>query len=369
MNSIKNHYPDNREVYFDNIKGLLITLVVFAHCLFEIQENHYLIDNIVDAIYFFHMPAFVFVSGYFSKTKNSKSKISILKLVVAYVLYNGFFAVSYNLFKGTIPHYLRTYTSEWYLIALVLWRLLTPFLSEFKNIIILSTFFSILAGFMPDIGGNSTLAINKVVTFFPFFISGYLLSKNDVYKIQTKSYIKKSLIGLGALFLMILLEIFSHKKFNITDYDLLPNAYRVLGFTEPAARMSIIIVSLLFIIAALHLSPNCKIPLITISGKNSLTIYLLHRPLTMIFAKVFHSCSAKIVILAALLCTLLILTFVGSDFVAKKINVCLNECANVLGHKENVVGSNEKKIKVFLYVSFFIIYIFPIILNIYRKIN
>ena len=57
---------------WDNIKGLLILLVVFGHCLWDLQDRHWN-DLIVDGIYFFHMPAFVFVSGYFSKSERSRT--------------------------------------------------------------------------------------------------------------------------------------------------------------------------------------------------------------------------------------------------------------------------------------------------------
>ena len=59
-----------RSPYWDNIKGFLIALVVFAHCLYAFQSFR-LNDVLVDAIYFFHMPAFVFTSGYFSKSKRA----------------------------------------------------------------------------------------------------------------------------------------------------------------------------------------------------------------------------------------------------------------------------------------------------------
>lgn len=50
---------------FDNIKIVLIILVLFGHALEEISlENGY---GIIRAcIYSFHMPVFIFISGYFS---------------------------------------------------------------------------------------------------------------------------------------------------------------------------------------------------------------------------------------------------------------------------------------------------------------
>lgn len=56
-----------RNYYWDNIKGLLILLVVFAHVLYQLQDESVGINYTVDVIYLFHMPAFVFVSGFFAK--------------------------------------------------------------------------------------------------------------------------------------------------------------------------------------------------------------------------------------------------------------------------------------------------------------
>lgn len=56
-----------RNAYWDNIKGLLIVLVVFTHILFQLQEKSQTINKIVDYTYMFHMPAFALISGYFGK--------------------------------------------------------------------------------------------------------------------------------------------------------------------------------------------------------------------------------------------------------------------------------------------------------------
>ena len=51
-----------RSFYWDNCKGFLIILVVFAHFLIGLQGQYDMTTVIVNTIYMFHMPAFVFVS-------------------------------------------------------------------------------------------------------------------------------------------------------------------------------------------------------------------------------------------------------------------------------------------------------------------
>ena len=85
---MSNDIKSERLKSWDNIKGILIILVVFAQFLYDLQDK--VITNfIVDMIYMSHMPAFVFTSGYFSKKESSRNKKSILKLFIAYIILNS----------------------------------------------------------------------------------------------------------------------------------------------------------------------------------------------------------------------------------------------------------------------------------------
>lgn len=59
-----------REYQYDNMKFILILLVVFGHLLEYIRGD--ISENIYRIIYTFHMPVFVFISGYFAKFKKKK---------------------------------------------------------------------------------------------------------------------------------------------------------------------------------------------------------------------------------------------------------------------------------------------------------
>lgn len=55
-----------RDKSFDFIKGVLIFLVVWGHCIHFFVDGDYLLDPFYIWIYSFHMPLFIFVSGYFA---------------------------------------------------------------------------------------------------------------------------------------------------------------------------------------------------------------------------------------------------------------------------------------------------------------
>lgn len=55
---------DNR---FDALKGFLILSVVFGHFFTHDDSHGIMSETMANFIYSFHMPLFVFISGYFSK--------------------------------------------------------------------------------------------------------------------------------------------------------------------------------------------------------------------------------------------------------------------------------------------------------------
>lgn len=69
----------------------------------------------------FHMPAFVFVSGYFSKSEHSRSFFPMMNLLVAFILLNGFFILRGVFSAGGVPSLVAPYFSAWYLLALIIW--------------------------------------------------------------------------------------------------------------------------------------------------------------------------------------------------------------------------------------------------------
>ena len=60
-----------REYQWDNLRFLLISLVVLGH-LWEIMGQAPYKDVVYRIIYSFHMPAFLFLSGMFAKSNRNK---------------------------------------------------------------------------------------------------------------------------------------------------------------------------------------------------------------------------------------------------------------------------------------------------------
>ena len=78
-----------REKWLDNTKAVAIFLVVFAHCLTEV-EGHFVLQMANDFIYSFHMPVLFALSGYVSAINKKTIKKTILKkeIIKKYVTSN-----------------------------------------------------------------------------------------------------------------------------------------------------------------------------------------------------------------------------------------------------------------------------------------
>ena len=84
-----------REYLFDNYKVLLILLVVIGHFIEPSNDQNPFLYELKWGIVAFHMPAFIFISGYFSKRIPSLKKM-LCGLVIPYFVYE----ILYHLYTG-----------------------------------------------------------------------------------------------------------------------------------------------------------------------------------------------------------------------------------------------------------------------------
>ena len=73
-----------RNAYFDNLKGILIFLVVLGHVLSSFAGEGSVARWLYLLIFSFHMPVFLFVSGYFAKPD---PKTVIARLLILYLIF------------------------------------------------------------------------------------------------------------------------------------------------------------------------------------------------------------------------------------------------------------------------------------------
>lgn len=271
----------------DNIKVLLIFLVVFNHIIaFCLVKEDIVIRYIWYAITMFHMPAFVFVSGYLSKKPQSVMK-NVKNLLIPYIL--GYSLTWYSqIWLGRNIDYeiLRpSGTVMWYVLALFIYRLTVEALGKMRLIVPLSIIFALWAGTRAEF--TTYLSSSRIVVFFPFFVAGYLW-KSEYIKAVREFKGKWILIPLVGL---ILFAVPNYMITNSMPIDIFRgnHSYMLCGLQMEegiVVRLLMYLVSFLVIYTLLAVMPDIKLPL-TFIGRNTMGIYFFHYPIMIIMNGLF----------------------------------------------------------------------------------
>ena len=162
----------NRIYFFDNIKFVLIVLVVMGHFC-ESYALHASMLGLQAAIYSFHMPLFVFVSGYFSKNIIAPRRAEVV-ILFTYILFQ-FYLYGFKRITG-LGHgdflFLYPTFANWYLLGLFLWRVTVPYLNFFssRQVLVFTYLLAFVIGFDNEIVGS---ALYRIIYFMPCFLIGY----------------------------------------------------------------------------------------------------------------------------------------------------------------------------------------------------
>lgn len=148
-----------RDYFFDNLKAVLIFLVVLGHFLLPIHGDNPLVV-VKRLIYVFHMPLFVFISGYFAKKiyKNGQYNFKkILYLLKAYVVFVVAIQVVYAIAgfeKFTEIDFFSQSGAPWYLFAMIVWYLTIPLVRKCKAVpvLLLTVVLALTAGYFKNVG-------------------------------------------------------------------------------------------------------------------------------------------------------------------------------------------------------------------------
>lgn len=183
--STKETTPKLRDERIDSVKYWLIVLVITGH-VFEIFKIIPECEVLWNWIYMFHMPLFIFISGYFSRKKDRKSlRASIWKLLEPLIIFQTLSTFIRFISKGSVSlsSILTPWWVLWYLLSLIYWRLMIQVIPDRllkrTKLILFSTFcISILAGFFPF---NRLLSIQRTLSFMPFFFLGYYMKGKNIY--------------------------------------------------------------------------------------------------------------------------------------------------------------------------------------------
>ncbi|MFF4779132.1 acyltransferase family protein [Microtetraspora fusca] len=181
--------PKRRDPYLDNVKFLLIALVVTSHAIrptvgADANRALYIF------MFSFHMPLFVMISGYLSKNfwnSNAKTNKLVDTFLVPYVIVQfGYAALRVAFGHKWSVSILDPYWLNWYLIALLFWRLSTPVWKRMRYPLLTALVVCLISG-LSQLSGD--FSIDRVFGLLPFFAMGLVL-KPEHFDLLQRTWVK-----------------------------------------------------------------------------------------------------------------------------------------------------------------------------------
>ncbi|KPC94110.1 membrane protein [Streptomyces sp. NRRL F-6602] len=182
--------PKQRDPFFDNAKYLTIVLVGIGHAWDPLREDSRTAEALYFVLYTFHMPAFIIISGYLSRSFEGKPK-QVQRLITGVVVPYLAIQFVYTLFMRWANddpdrefHFQEPGFALWFLCALFIWRLTTPLWKNLRWPLPVALAIGAAASVTPSISGD--LNLMRVAQFLPFFVLGLQLRPHHFQLVKRK---------------------------------------------------------------------------------------------------------------------------------------------------------------------------------------
>ncbi len=263
-----------RDYLFDNLRAIFIILVVWGHVLTSMMGKSDVIKSIYFFVFFFHMPAMAFVSGYFSKNLEKIRSNAFVTVFIPYLILNVI-NYSYKMFVIQEPYYgfrfFRPYWGLWYLLALFFWKFFLKDMVKIRFLLPLSFFFAILSGFSKEF--SDYMALGRIICFLPFFLLGFYCTKEHVGVIRKMPKIIS--VGIMAAAAALSAFIVLNKVFKVEVLYLRRPYPQATDIQSMGYRILVYIVAIVMIIAIINIT-TAKKTFLSLIGTSTMTVYILH---------------------------------------------------------------------------------------------
>ncbi len=268
--------PSSRDPWLDNVKMVLVTLVVVGHAIGLVeatQGSHW----VYDFIYLWHIPAFVFISGYLSKSfawDRRRMKSLLYTLAVPYLIFEPalfYYRLTVVDEQVTGPLWLEPHWTMWYLVVLLMWRLATPILKLHWLFLPLSVIVSLIGG----LWDTEALMIPRFLGLLPFFVLGLHLKPRHLKHLDdvwVRLAAVPMLIGIGIMAVYTDTWAETALLWYDTGYSEIPIDNEIVFQT----RLTVMMVGLVGAFAAMSLVPRRSLGWFTTMGTATMVIYLFH---------------------------------------------------------------------------------------------
>lgn len=265
----------------DNLKFMLIALVVMGHIANSYASSDALLRSAFMFIYTFHMPAFIFVSGLFCKKMTAENiRKKMIYYFLLYISLSMILRVNYFIYRRTPSFSLFSENGvPWFMFALAVFYGITYLIRDCNKVLIL-VFCILLACFIGyDNSIGDFLCLSRIIVFYPFFLLGHMIDIPSLLSITQKKAIRFLSAAIVLAFALIcFLKIDSVYVFR-----------PLLGGRNPYSTLSEVLapyggflhfilyfISFSLTICLISIAPPRKIILLSSLGQRTLPVYFFH---------------------------------------------------------------------------------------------
>ncbi len=262
-----------RDARFDNLKGILIFLVVFGHLLELVGGPA--AAWLYRLIYSFHMPAFVFCSGWFARFDAARF---FRRLLYPYLVYQTLYLLFDRLvLHGDAPlQYTTPYWLLWYLFSMMLWTLLLPLIDGVKSpkaALLVCLAAALASGFDPTIGYN--MSLSRTLVLLPFFAAGHLAAGGGLAGLLPQLPRRGLIAALTGWIALSGTLLWLRRSAVRSVWFYASRSYEGAHY-DPELRALLLFTSAAWIALLLLIVPKRPLPFAAALGQYTLPVFLLH---------------------------------------------------------------------------------------------
>lgn len=328
-----------RDKVLDTTKYILISLVIIGHFIEPTKYTDTITQHLYCLIYSFHMPLFIWISGYFHKQRSigEELKKCIPILEACLLCHIGFLILRYRSGFSIIKLFDFGVSPSWYILSYVYWKITTEILSKWfsaPKLLVFSILVDAIAFLFIAHGGY--MSVGRTILFYPFFVLGYAMNGNLTNILSQK---KRTIIVLGLASVGFVLCTTSVLQFKVEFHN--SNLFTLLQFTDFPPYVVFIYRYILSICAILigslllvMINSNTILQQLSQYGKNTLFIYYAQTPMFAIIGVMDISLWQSLLIAFV---TIPILTYISNRHIAKWL---MNPITSLYKkHKHSIVAT------------------------------
>ena len=290
-----------RNKVLDTTKYLLISLVIIGHFIEPTKYTDTITQHLYCLIYSFHMPLFIWISGYFHKQRSigEELKKCIPIMEACLLCHIGFLILRYRSGFSIIKLFDFGVSPSWYILSYVYWKIATDILSKWfsaKQLLVLSILVDAIA--------------------FLFIEQGYCM-KGNLSHILLKY--ERAVFVMGIVSVSFVLYTACVLQFKMEFHN--SNIFTLLQFTDFSPSIVIIYRYILSICTILIsglllviVNNSTTIQNLSKHGKNTMFIYFAQTPMFAIIGVMDISLWQSLLIAFV---TIPILTYISNRHFAK----------------------------------------------------